>query len=147
MSFWYTRASQDIGRGLIDFREAGADIRAIIVMTNTTADTERDVATISAFTTLDEMDGAAYVRKALANQVWNEDQPNDRSEFDADDVTWTALGAGTRSMAGIIIYRHVTDDTDSVPICYIDTGGFPLAATGTDFIAQWNAEGIAQAVA
>ena len=142
-NFIYTHAKAALLNGDIDF--AADDIRVLLVMTNTTVDTEVDVDTISAFTTLDEMDGANYARKALANEAVTEDEANDRGEFDADDVTWSALGAGTRNVQAAVVFKHVTDDTDSVPIAYIDTGGFPFAASGADVTIQWNAEGIVQA--
>jgi hypothetical protein len=131
-------------KGDLDLDEAGHDIRVALCMSNTTADTETDKATISGFTTLDEMDGANYVRKALASQTVTEDGANARAEFDATDVTWTALGAGTRAVAGMLVYRHITNDTDSVPIAWIDTGGFPITANGGDLTVQWSVEGILQ---
>lgn len=142
-NFWYTRAARDILKGDLDWDEVGHDIRVILVMTNTTADTEQDAATISAFTTLDEHDGTNYVRKALANQIVNEDTANNRGEGDADNVTWTALGAGTRAIAGAVVYRHVTNDTDSVPVAWIDTPA-PPNSNGGDWTANWNVEGIVQ---
>lgn len=140
----FDNAKELLLKGDLDFDEAGHDIRVMLCMTNTTADTEKDKATISGFTTLDEMDGANYVRKALANQLVSEDNPNNRGEFDADNVVWTALGAGTRQVAGIVVFRFVTNDTDSIPIAWIDTGGFPFTANGGDVTVQWNAEGILQ---
>lgn len=118
------------------------DIRVALLMTNTTADTENDgVNFVADFTTLDEMDGANYVRKALANEAVNKDDANDRAEFDADDVTWTALGNGTRAVQGALVYKHVTNDADSIPIAFIE-----FAATqnpgGSDFTIQWDAEGL-----
>lgn len=144
MSFVYTGAKEQIAQGGIDFREAGDDIRIALVMSNTTADTEQDKLLMNAFTTLDEYDGAAYVRKALATQTVTRDDPNDRAEFDAIDVVWTALGVGTRQAVGMLIYKHVTDDTDSIPLAYIDTGGFPFDGNGGDVTIQWNVEGILQ---
>jgi len=142
-SFVYTIAKVDVLKGTIDFD--GDDIRVAAVMTNTTCDTEEDVALMNGFTTLDEMDGANYARIALLNEVVNTDNTNDRGEFDADNITWSSLGAGTRDVAGLVVYKHVTNDTDSVPICYIDSGGFPFTANGGDLTIQWNAEGILQA--
>lgn len=149
VNFVYTRAKRDILLGAIDF--STDDIRIILAMTNTTADTEQDVATVSAFTTLDEMDGANYpgtfaTRTALATEAVNQDDPNDRAEFDADDVTFSALGAGTRDVQGYLIYKHGTSDADSTPILWVDTmAGLPFTASGTDLVIQWNAEGILQA--
>jgi len=144
-NFVYTKAKHLLLAGDIDFDEAGDDIRVLLVMSNTTADTEEDVDNIDAFTTLDEYDGANYVRKALANQVTAEDEANDRGEFDADNVTWTALGVGTRQCQALLVYHHVTNDADSPPIAFIDQGGFPFDGNGGDVTVQWNAEGIIQA--
>lgn len=143
MSFVYTPAKKFLLNGGLDLDSQ--DMRVLLVMTNTTADTDQDAGTISAFGTLDEMDGANYVRKALANEAVNEDDPNNRAEFDADDVVWTSLGAGTRSMQGLVVFRFVTNDADSIPIAFIDSGGFPVAANGLNFSVSWNAEGILQA--
>ena len=139
----YTNFKRGLLEGEFDLN-ATDDIRIALLMTNTTADTEEDVATISAFTTLDEMDGANYSRAALASEAVAADNANDRGEFDADNVTFSSLGAGTRDIAGILLYKHVTDDTDSVPMAWIDSGGFPITANGGDLTISWNAEGILQ---
>lgn len=120
------------------------DIRVALLMTNTTADTENDAkVNVDDFTTLDECDGANYVRKVLANEAVNKDDANDRAEFDADDVTWSALGVGTRATQGVLVYKHVTDDTDSVIIAFVDFAS-DVTHDGTDFTIQWNTEGILQ---
>lgn len=142
MSFVYTPAKT---RAMLAGLGSTGDMRVLLAMTNTTLDTEEDDENIADTTTLDEMDGSGYVRKALASEAVSEDTANNRAEFDADDVTWSSLGAGTRQMAAILLYKHVTNDADALNFAYIDSGGFPLAATGADFTAQWNAEGIMQA--
>lgn len=119
--------------------------KVVLVMTNTTADTEDDVNLMNGFTTLDECDGASYARQVLANKAINEDASNDRAEFDADDAQFASLGAGARNNQAAIIYKHVTDDTDSIPVAYIDTGGFPFQGNGGNIDVQWNVEGILQA--
>ena len=120
------------------------DLRIILVMTNSTADTEEDKEFVGDFTTLDEYDGTNNTRKTLANDALNEDLPNNRAEFDADNITWTALGVGTRQALGMVLYLHVTNDADSKPVAYIDTGGFPFDGNGGDVTVTWNAEGILQ---
>lgn len=119
------------------------DIRLILVMTNTTADTETDAEFVSSLTTLDEDDGANYARAALAGETVVADLANDRGEFDANDVTFAALGNGTREVQGYLLYKHVTTDADSSLILYRDFAA-PINPGGTDFVIQWNAEGILQ---
>lgn len=142
MSFVYTPAKKLLANGGLDLDTN--DMRVLLVMTNTTADTEQDAAFIGDFTTLDEYNGAAYARKTLTGEVVNEDDPNNRAEFDADDVTWASLGAGTRQAAGALLFKFVTNDADSVPVAYIDSGGFPINGNGANFTITWNAEGILQ---
>ena len=143
-NFIYNEAKRALAEGEIDFGTGGTDLRVMLVMTNTTADTEFNVNTISGFTTLDEMDGANYARIALSGEVVNEDVANNRAEFDASDVTWTSLGAGTRQVQALILYKHVGADSSNVPIAFIDTGGFPFSANGGNVTIQWNADGIVQ---
>lgn len=142
-SLAYTYAKAKLLSADIDLN--ADDIRVLMVMSNTTCDTEEDKQFIDTFTTLDECDGANYARKTLANEAVAADEANDRGEFDADDFTWTALGVGTRQNVGAVVYKFVTDDSDSIPIAYIDTGGFPFDGNGGNVTIQWNAEGILQA--
>lgn len=139
MSFVYTPAKYKIARGEIALQSA--DTRVLLVMTNTTADTDQDAATISGIGTLDEYNGANYARKAFSGEVVNEDDPNNWAEFTADPVTWSTLGVGTRQCQAAVIYLFVTNDADSVPIAYIDTGGFPFDGNGGNAVLTPNAEG------
>lgn len=145
-NFVYNEAKRAIIEGEIDLGAGGSDVRVLLVMTNTTADTEDDVNTISGFTTLDELNDTGYARQALAGEAVNEDAGNNRAEADADDVAFTYNGDGSRNTQAAVYLKHVTNDTDSVPIAFVDTGGFPVnaAQTGTVTI-QHNAEGWLQA--
>jgi hypothetical protein len=143
-SFAYTPAKTLIANGGLNFAEAGADLRLILVMTNSTADTDQDTQYVSGIGTLDEMDGANYVRKACGTQVVAEDAANNRAEFSFDAVTWTALGAGTRQVLGVVLYKHVTNDADSPLIAWVDTGGFPFTANGGNVTLTVSADGFIQ---
>ena len=150
-NFGFTRGKRDIALG--DVQLDTDDIRFILCMTNTTAlvddGTGKDAVTISAIT-LDEFDGGGSHppsfanREALANELVREDTANNRAEFDADNHTISAIPAGSRNIQGIIIYQHKANDADSVPLFWIDTGGFPFTANGGDLVLSWNAQGIAQ---
>ena len=146
--FAYTYGLLKIGLG--DVHWDTDDIRFILVMTNTTADTERDKQKIGDFTTLDEFDGGGSHppsfanRENLLNQTFTVDEPNNRAEFSATNHTVSSIPAGTRAIQGIVVYFHVTNDAASVPLLWIDSGGFPFTANGGDLIFSWNAEGIGQ---
>ena len=144
MSFVYTpfkRRQADPGT---DLSEGSIDVRVLLVMTNSTADTDQDTEFIGGIGTLDEYDGANYVRKNVANQTVTQDNANNRSEFSFDAFTWTALGAGTRQALGAVIFGFVTNDADSFLIAYIDSGGFPFAGNGGDAVYTPDAQGVIQ---
>lgn len=129
--------------GALNLTEGQDDVRVALLASSTTADTEEETALMNAFTTLDEFDGANYVRKTLSSQAVAIDTANDRVEFDFEDLTWTALGSGTREAQGILILSHETDDTDSIPLAFIE-----FASTqdpgGSDFTVTPDAEGAIQ---
>lgn len=143
-SFGYTPGKTAIGAGNVDL-DGTHDIRALLVMTNTTADTDQDVANIADIGTLDEYDGAGYSRATFTGETIADDAANNRAEFDVADFNFgTTVAAGTRSAAGMVVYRHVTNDADAILIAYIDTGGFPVAGGGGAFNVVVNAEGLLQ---
>ncbi len=144
-NFVYNEFKRAVAEGEIDLN-ATDDIRVMLVMTNTTCDTEDDANTFAGFTTIDEFDGTGYTTNgaALTSEVVNEDAPNDRAEFDADNVTWSSVSAGTRDIQAAVVYKWITAQSSSMPICYIDTGGFPITPNGGDITIEWNAEGILQ---
>ena len=131
---------------LLAYLVTGADIRVALLMTNTTADTDKDAMNfVDDIGTLDECDATGYARIALASEASNVDDTNDRAEFDATDVSFTGLsGDATRAIQGALIIKHVTDDTDSIPIAFIDFAS-DIPATATQIDVPWNAEGILQA--
>lgn len=141
-NFVYTPVMAKILQGGIDLEND--DIRVMLVMSNTTGDTEEDTEFISDLTTLDEMDGANYARTALASEAVTADTANDRGEFDAADITFTSLGAGTRQVVGAVLYKYNASDDAADLIAYIDSGGFPFTASGANVTITWNAEGILQ---
>lgn len=149
MSFVYTKALERMVAAALTGVSMPTDIRALLVMTNTTADTDEDVDTIGAFGTFDEFDGSGYSAGgiALTGETTVEDEAQDEGVFDATDLDFGALGAGTRSVAGIVLYWYNgTSVATSTPIAYIDevSSGptFPYAANGADVEIVWDAEGI-----
>jgi hypothetical protein len=146
-SFWYKGGKQAMAKADIDMDTV--DYRIALLMTNTTADTEKDATTISGgtgFTTLDEYDGTGYARVALTSEAVAYDDANDRVEIDASDLApaWAALGAGTRQAQGLLLFAFITNDASSIPLAWIDTGGFPFSGNGGAVNITWNAEGILQ---
>jgi hypothetical protein len=63
----------------------------------------------------------------------------DDSKFDADDATWSATGSGITASFAILYNDTVTNDP---PVAFINFDGSESAGAGTDFIVQWNVNGI-----
>lgn len=143
-NFSYNKIKARLLKGDVDFDTA--DVRALLAMTNTTADTEKDVATISAFTLLDDFDGSGYTAGgiALTGETVVEDFASNRAYFDATDISWATLGAGTRQAQGLVVYLWQGTLGTSWPLCWMDTGGFPFTASGANVNVTWNAAGIYQ---
>lgn len=143
MSFVYTPAKEQLAKGLLAMHSSSW--RVALVMTNTTALTDQDAATVAAISTLDEYNGSGYARATPGTPVVNRDDPNNRAEFDANDVTFSALGAGTRQAQAMLLIKNVDGTAaNDIPVAYIDGTGFPFAGNGGDVTIQWNVEGIVQ---
>jgi hypothetical protein len=142
----YNEFKRASAAGEIDLDTGGDDIRAILVMTNTTADTENSAMVyVGDLTTLDECDATGYSRQALAGEVVNKDDPNSRAEFDANNISFSGLGGdATRGYQGVVLYKHVTNDADSPLVAFIEFDNQPLSKEATQIDVPWNAEGILQ---
>ena len=95
-------------------------------------------------TTAAEPTDASYSRQSVAGQAVTADNTNDQSVFDANDVTFPSLST-TNQIQGILVFKQVTDDTDS-PIVFViddaDQAGLPVDTNGTDFIVEWSTDGV-----
>lgn len=92
-----------------------------------------------------ELSGSGYVsgfgnsgRKSLAGKIVNLNDTDDRAEFDANDLTWTAIDAGTA--AACVVIREATSDADSELIAYLDPNN--VVTNGGDYTVQWATSGL-----
>ena len=85
----------------------------------------------------DEVSGMGYSAggEALANKAVSLESGDDRGKFDADDVTWSSLDAGTPSHAILYDDSHASDAL----IGYIEIS---TASNGGDYTLQWSSDGI-----
>lgn len=144
-SFAFTDFKRGLMKDAIDL--SAADIRAVLVMTNTTFDTEEDIATNGAATTPDYYDGANHDSTnghAFTGEAVAADNTNNRGEFDVADLTFTALGAGTRQAQALLVFRWITNIGSSKPMALIDSGGFPFSGNGGNVTITINVEGLIQ---
>lgn len=137
-------AKSNLINGTIDLNSH--DIRARLVMTNTTCDTEVDaINTLSNYTTIDPANATGYADVALTSEAVNTDDTNNRAEFDAADISFTGLGGdASRAYQGVLIYKYVDGtNANDIPVCYVDFSS-TIPATATQVNVTWNAEGILQ---
>lgn len=123
------------------------DIRARLVMTNTTVDTEIDAITdLADYTTIDPGDATGYADVALTSEAVNVDDANDRAELDAADVSFAGLsGDATRDYQGVLLYDYVDGtNANDIPVAFIEPSNQPLAKEATQVDFPWDAEGILQ---
>lgn len=77
--------------------------------------------------------------QTLGTKTRAEDTTNDRVVFDAADPTWTAVAGGS-TIGTVTIYKFVTDDAGSTPICSIDISD--TATNGGDVTITFAATGV-----
>lgn len=89
-----------------------------------------------------ELSGTGYVRKTLAGKTVTVDDTNNEVRYDATDVTWTGANFGT--VAGGVVFKFVTNDTDSVPLAWVELTA-PAVTNGGDFTFQFGTDGVFKA--
>lgn len=141
-------AKEQLLSGLIDLAAGGDDIRIALLMSNTTAGTQNDsgILDLADITTLDRCDSTGYSDAALANEsVTRNDHAVNTANFDGDDVTFTALNSdASRAIRGVLVYKFVTDDTDSIPIAFLEYAS-DKTPDDSDFVVKFHADGILKA--
>lgn len=141
MAAWYNRGKAEIANGGTDYLTG--TIKVMLVTATYVFNVDHN--TVSQIT--NELSGTGYVggfqgsgRKLLASKAVTQDDVNNRAEFDAADVTWTAINAGVAAAA--VMFRELTSDALSPLLAYLDFTG--VTTNGGDLTLQWNAEGILQ---
>jgi hypothetical protein len=93
----------------------------------------------------DELTGSGYVagfagsgRKTLASKTFTEDDTDGVVTFDAADLTWAAINAGTAKYAAII--KEITNDAASLVIGYVEFT--PRVTNGSSLVVSWSTAGI-----
>lgn len=121
-------------------------IKVMLVGTSYTPDKDHNFVNSITAATSKEISGTGYTagfggagRKTLSSKTVTQDDTNDVGYFDAADVSWTAIDAGTVGFACII--KEVTADTDSPLLCVVDVSP-DVATNGGDYTIQWAADGI-----
>jgi hypothetical protein len=86
--------------------------------------------------------GSAYSTGGiqLTGKTFGFDDANDRSKWDADDVSITASGGSLGPVTGAIIYSVTS--TDDKLVAYLDFGGAETASDGEELRLTFGADGL-----
>lgn len=83
---------------------------------------------------------ASASRRTLSSKTITNDTTNHRCVLDAaDPTTWTSVATGA-TIAGAVVYKHLTSDAASTPIAFLDFTD--TATNGSDFSVVFDALGI-----
>lgn len=143
-NFVYTVAIKQAFDGALDLDTSGNDIRMLLLEAG--SDVNKDDATVQAVLAragTTELSSTNYARQALTGEATSQDDANDRAEADADNPTFSNLAqAGSETIVKYLIYKHVTNDADSIPILQADIS--PAITPNGDFTVNFDAEGYLQ---
>lgn len=111
-------------------------------------DTVTAVLAVSSPETVDEYSGS-YTRPDLTSRTVSVNDTNNRSEYDAADITISALPGGSANVDGILVYwvpTGSTGDSQNIPLIYFDLAGAgaDFMGNGGDITIQFNANGVVQ---
>ena len=148
-SFVYNKAAEELNNGTINLLTD--TIKTVLVnSTYTAARTDLVADAGGANDVVDaEINVTGYTRgwggagrKSLGSKTVAVDQGNNRAEFDAADLTWTALGSGATIAAMVLVKEGGANDTTTRLIAYLDVTD--TATNGGDIGFTFDAEGIIQ---
>jgi hypothetical protein len=130
-SVLYNEAKRAILAGECDMN--ANDIRARLVMTDSTADSQNDgVVTLSNITTQDKADATGYADVACGSETVTKVDASDLAKFTTSDIVFSGLTpSATRDYLGIILYKYVSgSDAADLAIAFIEfTANVSKAAT------------------
>lgn len=136
----FNRAPYRFENGSLDFDGAGT-LKALLLRSTGTYVFNPDNDFVADLTTngMVEISVASYVRQTLGGRTLNLDDTLDRAWADVNDIAFGTLEAG-QTVSGILIYEHVTNDADSIPLCFFDgkikvTAAAPVAIPTTATIS------------
>jgi hypothetical protein len=92
-----------------------------------------------------ELSTTNYARVSVTAEAATPDNTDNEVVITWSNVAWTALGPASAgpSIDGFLFYIHITNDTDSIPLLWIDTIGtdLPFQVNGGDLTLNAPAEG------
>ena len=134
---FYNKYMVNLGNGKINM---STDVIKVALVNNYVFDPTHETYLDFSEYELDDQFGYVEGGKPLSLPTWEYDVDDERTEFDASDVTWSATGGAIGPATGAVIYSSTSADKNL--ICYIDFGQVELADEDTDFKVSWHSDGI-----
>ena len=117
------------------------NLDALLLMTNTTADTDIDADTVDGITTLDESDATDYAHEDITTPAVSVDDTDDEMVWTSDNWVWSGLGGdATRDYQGALIVKYVDGGTGDIPLFFSDFAS-DITSAATQVTATAPAEG------
>lgn len=116
--------------GGLDLNDAGVVIKVLLLRDTSAYTFNKDHDDIDDILVTNggvEITVTSYARQTVSGKAVTVDDTNDRGIFDCDNVAFGTLESG-QTVEAIIFYKEVNDDTDSVPLLYIDGKSDVVAA-------------------
>jgi hypothetical protein len=123
----FTNFTKLCADGTIDWDNGAHTYRMLLTTSSYSPDVDAHLYVTSV---TNELSGGSYARKDLANRTVTKDDANNRSEYGADNVAFTALTNG-QTATKAVIYKFGTGDADSPLIACLDINtGTGVVMTG-----------------
>ena len=106
--------------------DAASNIRARLLMTTTTIDTEKTKTTIGGFTTKGESDDTSYSQQTLTSTSVVKDDTNHQAEFTSANVTFNLAGNAANDYVGHVLVDNVDGGNGDIPVCFNEFQGQPI---------------------
>lgn len=134
-------ASNNYSNGILNILNQNLDyvndtIKVLVVSDSYTFDkTDEFVSDIS-----NEVSGTGYSRKTLSNKgITLVSGSPDEFHFTADSISFTNVDVSPDNMAAVVVYKEVTNDSDSLVIAYVDIAD--ISTNGTTINIQFASSG------
>lgn len=135
----------NIGKGRVAEMAANTDdLRVMLLKTGDTEANLQDADNITAILagTPVEADFTGYSpspREILTNVVLIVDDTANEGQADCDNIVWSPAGGATNNnVVAAVIYKHVTNDGDAIPLTYHDA---IFTTNGSDVTLQIPVDG------
>lgn len=130
-AYWYDAAFKGFAKGQIDWEND--TFKALFIRdpnatgynpaADLTPDTLGEFFSNMGVANTAEFDGT-YTRPTLTGNAVADPNADEICRLTANNVNFTALnlGASQYGIAGVLVYKHITNDASSIPLCYLKYG-------------------------